>query len=1077
MKHEELYAPIHCRTHYSFLRGVLSPQEVVERACSMGATAAGVADINGFYGLVRFASAARERGLKPLYGTALYAGEEYLCTLLCLNGAGFARANVVLSRHIETRERGGEYDPISDLQEDGWPGLWIVTHRRDIAERLLQRGGENLFAGLPYGVPYSETRRWASEIGVGVLAYNDAVYLRNEDRRFFKVVRAIGLNTLFDTVGEAGELSGDKRFAGADEMRSFFSGVPEALETARRYAALSEGFQFPDRYIFPRFRGLSEEDAFERLRRLCLNGVRRRYGIEPFVSARPAGNSVPPFSSGNTVLTAGGLSNPEGCNVLTGVTGENSNADSDARTGASDADSGVGTGENSDARTGASDADSDALRRQVLHRLNYELKIIRYKGFASYFLVVHDIVKRIPRTCGRGSAAAGIVTFLLGITHVDPLRYNLFFERFLNMGRRDPPDIDVDFPWDERDKALKYVFETYPGSSAMVADHVTFARRSAIREPARVMGYEQEQLKRFSGLWRRGRLSELPEELRSVVPRLYGMPRYLGTHPGGVIITPGPITQYTHVQRSPLGWPVIAWEKDAAEDAGLVKIDLLGNRSLGVLRDSIDLINTRHHTRIEWESFSPLKNRAARELVSRGDTLGVFYVESPATRQLLQKMGRGDYEHLVIASSIIRPAANRYINEFVRRLRGGAYRRFPDPVGKVLEETYGIMVYQEDVSRVSIAAAGFKPAEADALRKVLSKKDRERRLPFFKERFFHGARQRGFGEAVVHELWDAVLSFEGYSFCKPHSASYALLSYRLAWVKRFFPLEFFASVINNGGGFYSRQVYVNAVRRMGFSLHGPDVNHSSDCYTIEPDGRGLRVGLGQLQELSRKAVRLISEDRLLNGQFTDVYDFCRRIQPDMASFRSLVRSGALDSIACGHTRPQMFWLYYHHSEEPGFFLPPKVPDFIGDYPAGMKLLDEYRSTALILSRHPLEIFRSRIERRRNGEIPLVDTRSLDSYVGAVVRIAGFMVTEKEIRTRFKQEMSFVSFEDAFGIFETVVFPEVYQRLALLLEEGVAFILEGKVEKEWGALQIQVRNLTPLSRGGRESLQAKVSYFH
>ncbi|MDY7027182.1 MAG: PHP domain-containing protein [Spirochaetota bacterium] len=998
MERRDSYAPIHCRTHYSLLRGILSPQEVVERACAIGAAAVGLADINGFYGLIRFAAAARERGLKPLYGTALYAGEEYICTLLCMNRSGFARANAVLSRHIEAQESfmngggagagrcGGDnagsggcggfsvgtgaeadkgvggttcagtgtgagrevYDPVADLEEGGWDGLWIVSHRRDVIERLRQRGGEGLFAGLPYGQPYGSIRRWAARLGVGLLAYNDAVFLREDDRHLYRVLRAIGRRTRLDSVGAAGELPDDKRFAGEAEMRRFFSGVPEAMESARRYAEISEGFRFPESYIFPRFMGLSEAGAFERLRRLCLDGVRRRYGIEPYLPARRE-------SLQSTGEAAGGL-------LLAGLSSVDSSPAGVSKVHFSKA--GVSEVGVSPADFSEAASDEDQLRRRILDRLDYELHIIRHKGFSAYFLVVHDIVKRIPRTCGRGSAAAGIVSYLLGITHVDPLRYNLFFERFLNMGRKDPPDIDVDFPWDERDQALKYVFETYSGSSAMVADHVTFARRSAIREPARVMGYEQDQLKRFSKLWRRGQLDDLPEELRSVVPRIYGMPRHIGTHPGGVVITPGPITDYTHVQRSPLGWPVIAWEKDTAEDAGLVKIDLLGNRSLGVLRDSIDLINSRHRTRIDWESFSPLGNGAARELVARGDTLGVFYVESPATRQLLQKMGRGDYEHLVIASSIIRPAANRYINEFVRRLRGGEYRRLPEPAGKVLEETYGIMVYQEDVSRISMAVAGFDAAGADALRKVLSKKDRERRLPFFREKFFQGARRRGFEEKTIRELWDAVLSFEGYSFCKPHSASYALLSYRLAWVKRFFPLEFFVSVINNGGGFYSRQVYVNAVRRMGFAIHGPDVNRSCARYTIEADDSGLRVGLGQLQDLSRELVRLIPQQRQTGGEYTDIRDFCRRVRPDMASFRSLVRSGALDSIACGYTRPQLFWLYYHHDGEEGFFTAPAVPDFIVDYSPGMKLLDEYRSTALILSRHPLEVFRSRIERFR-----------------------------------------------------------------------------------------------------------------
>jgi len=1054
MKDEDAYVPIHCRTHYSLLRGVLSPVQVVERAASLGAEAVGLADINGFYGLIKFAAAARDRGLKALYGTALYDDEEYLCTLLCLNGEGYTRANIILGRHIEEQERGAlregsGYDPIEDLTKEGWNGLWVLSSKRSILERLLRRSAEGLFAGLQYGLPYGRLRQWAVQRGIGVLAFNDAVFLEDRDRHLYRVLRAIGRNTLFDSVGEAGELGRERRFVGPEEMKRFFSGAPEALEASRRYAQISEGFLFPDSYIFPRFRGLSEEGAYERLRRLCLDGIRRRYGLEPFIPVLPGrehSNTVPadPVQS-------------QTCRSMTPEPGGGIMTKSPA--------------------AGMVPDGTDKLRGQILDRLDYELRIIRYKGFSSYFLVVHDIVKRIPRTCGRGSAAAGIVSYLLGITHVDPLRYNLFFERFLNMGRKDPPDIDVDFPWDERDKALKYVFDTYPGSSAMVADHVTFARKSAIREPARVMGYEQEQLKRLSKLWRRGHLDQLPEELRDVVPRIYGMPRHLGTHPGGVIITPGPISRYVHVQRSALGWPLIAWEKDAAEDAGLVKIDLLGNRSLGVLRDSINLINRRYHTRIEWESFSPVNNRAARELISRGDTLGVFYVESPATRQLLQKMGRGDYEHLVIASSIIRPAANRYINEFVRRLRGGEYSRLPEPAGGVLKETYGIMVYQEDVSRIAMAVAGFDPAEADALRKVLSKKDRELRLPSFRDRFFHGARRRGFGEGIIRELWDSILSFEGYSFCKPHSASYALLSYRLAWVKRFYPLEFFASVINNGGGFYTRQVYLNALRRMGYSLYGPDVNRSSGLYTIEPDGKGLRVGLVQLQALSRHAAESIPEERRTKGPYTDIFDFCRRIRPDMASFRTLVRSGALDSISGEYTRPQLFWLYYHHTGDTGLFLPPGLPDFIGDYSPGMKLLDEYRSTALIISRHPLEVFRSRIDRYMPGRLPFIDSRDLGEYVGRRVRIAGFLVTEKEVRTKLKQEMSFVSFEDAYGIFETVIFPEAYRRLALLLEEGIAFILEGRVEKEWGALQIQLSCVTGLNRRDQPALRKSIPHFH
>src|SRR6056297_1684486 len=1001
------YTSIHCRTHYSLLRGVLSPEQVVEAAVSQSAQAVGIADINSFYGLIRFTAAARRRGLKALYSTAIYDQENYLCSLLCLNPSGFARANVILSRHIDAQNRssssagGGRvtcvrYDPITDLIEEGWQGLWVVSPHIEVLERLQQRSTAGLYAGLLYGLPFSELRRWALVRGIKVLAYNDAVYLENGDLNFYRIVRAIGRNQLVESVPPNGGLTAVQRFVGQTEMYRFFSAVPEALQAAEDFSRQAEGYRLPESFIFPAFGGLSETQAFLRLRALCTEGIRRRYG----------------------------------------------------------------TGER-----------QQPLMQKVFKRLEYELGIIRHKGFSTYFLVVHDIVQRVPRTCGRGSSAASIVAFLLGITHVDPLRHNLFFERFLNMGRTDPPDIDVDFPWDEREETLKYVFEAYAGSAAMVADHITFAFRSAIREPARVLGYEKEQLDRLAGLWRRGSTADLPGELQQVVPRLYGMPRTLGTHPGGVVITPGQITNYTHVQTSPAGWPVMAWEKDAAEDAGLVKIDLLGNRSLGVLRDSINLVNTRHKTSIDWERFSPLNNRATRKMIAEGDTLGVFYVESPATRQLLKKMGRGDYEHLVIASSIIRPAANRYINEFVRRLRGGAYRRLPDPIGSTLDETYGIMVYQEDVSRIAIAVAGFDAARADGLRRVLSKKDRDKRIPLFREEFISGGLRRGFSKAVLYELWEAVLSFDGYSFCKAHSASYALLSYRLAWMKRFFPLEFYTAVINNGGGFYTRQVYLNEVRRLGFSILGPGINLSAREYTIEVrktknKGRaqGLRIGLRQVRGLSTELLDLILSDRRRRDRFLSISDFILRVKPDIASFRSLVQIGCLDSIAHGYTRPALFWLYYHFEGPAGLFEAPSAPECIGDYPDSRKLLDEYQSSGLIFSLHPLEVFRPRINYYYHTDaIPLVNSLAFSENIEKVVRIAGFLVAEKEVRTTKRQVMSFVSFEDQYGVFETVLFPTVYNQMLEQLEKGVAFVLEGKVEDEWGALQLNVFRLFPLTR--------------
>ncbi|MCP4694371.1 MAG: DNA polymerase III subunit alpha, partial [Desulfobacterales bacterium] len=303
--------------------------------------------------------------------------------------------------------------------------------------------------------------------------------------------------------------------------------------------------------------------------------------------------------------------------------------------------------------------------------------------------------------------------------------------------------------------------------------------------------------------------------------RILGAPRYLSVHPGGVVITPGPIDAYVPVERAPKGVPVMQWEKDGAEAAGLVKIDLLGNRSLGVIRDAV--LNVRGNgIAFDEKRWEPEDDFATQESLTRGWTMGCFYIESPAMRQLQQKAGRGDFEHLVIHSSIIRPAANEYIQEYLRRLHGGEWDPIHPLLSDVLNETFGIMVYQEDVSKTATSLAGFSPAEADGLRKILSKKDREHALRDYRERFTRGAQEKGVSDDKIAKVWDMIMSFSGYSFCKPHSASYARVSFQAAYLKTHYPAEFIAAVISNGGGFYSTFAYVSEARRMGMTILPPD---------------------------------------------------------------------------------------------------------------------------------------------------------------------------------------------------------------------------------------------------------------
>ena len=902
------------------------------------------------------------------------------------------------------KDGDGGVDPVADLAERGWDGLSILTPHPEVAAALAGRDRRGLFVQLTYGRPFAALSRFARERGIQTAAVHDTVFLDEADEKLYPLLRAIDLNTTLGQLHAGG--AGPGEIAPGSHCR--FAG-PDAMESF--FSAVPE--------------------ALENARAIA-DGA----SAEGIISPRFI---FPPFE---------GLTDAESFGLL----GRLCEQGSKRRYG--------------------------GMRPDIRARLDYELAIIREKDFSSYFLVVRDIVQQCPRTCGRGSAAASIVSYLLGITHVDPLRYNLFFERFLNRGRKDPPDIDVDFPWDERDRMLKYVFGKYPGRSAMVANHVTFGPRSAIRDSAKAMGIAEEEIARLVRSFRQGRIDEIPAALREAAARIRGMPRNLGTHCGGVVITPGPLTDYTAVQTSPLGYPVIAWEKDATEEAGLVKIDLLGNRSLAVLRDTIALVQANHGVRIDWESFDPLADTETRDLIASGRTIGVFYVESPATRQLLTKMRAGGYENLVIASSIIRPAANPYIRTFVKRLHGAPYQPLHPLIAGTLAETYGVMVYQEDVSRVAIDLAGFPIEDADRLRKILSKKDRQLKLPDFRERFFRGARARGVSEGTIGKVWDMILSFDGYSFCKPHSASYAQVSYRVAYMKRFHPLEFIASVINNGGGFYGRQTYVDECRRRGFPILPPDVNRSAWEYTVEegspalsgeqkrPSG-GLRVGLGQLKDIRREFVDCLVAERARGGAFTGFRDFLLRTAAPFADLRVLIRSGALDSIAEGCTRPQLFFRHLNIDREAGFGFLPLPPPLIGDYPQRVKLADEVKTMGIVVSRNPLALFRGRIERivRERGLAPFIRSPDIPRYKGQKVWIAGILVTGKEVATKKSEPMIFVSFEDEDAVFETVLFPDSFRRHYPLLDDGWAFLVFGRIEEDLGALAISVESLEPVSRRG------------
>ncbi len=994
------FTHLHIHSAFSPGWGIHSPEALCAAAKAMGNTHLALTDRNGLYGIPHFLSCAREAGVRPIIGAEALSGANR-AVLLARDEDGYANLCRLLS---ELHCRGGFQ--LTEALRTYRRGLIILSDDAAVLTPLARDERNDLFVELSPGHNLHAALALARRLRLPPAATSRAVLLKTEDHLQHRVLRAIHLNSTLSRL-EAQQICGEEDLLrSAPQMASFFPHCPEALENTQRIAALCTCDWDFSRIIFPAFRGLNRDEAFAELDRRARLGARRRFG---------------------------------------------------------------------------------AIDARIEARLSKELALIRSKGFADYFLVVEELAARSPRTCGRGSAAASLVAYCLGITHVDPLRHNLFFERFLNEGRLDPPDIDIDFPWDERDAVLDFAFARYGAQrAAMVANQVGFKGRASLREVAKVLGIPAAEIKqvteRISGYWKADQTASAIEshplfagaplegdwpQIIAIARKLTGQLRHLSLHCGGLVIVPDEIRRYVPVEVSAKGLPMIQWEKDQAEAAGLVKIDILGNRSLAVIRDALAAVALNRGREIDYAAWRPLDDARACALLRAGRTMGCFYIESPATRQLLCRMwGEQEpdsqarscdlFEHLVMASSIIRPAANRFIREFVARMRGAPWRSLHPLLDEVLAETYGLAVYQEQITQMAMALAGFTPFEGDQLRKVISKKHKEKKLADYRRMFFAGGAGKGVPEQILEQCWSQILSFAGYSFCKPHSASYALVSCKSAWLKANYPAEFMAAVISNQGGYYTPFAYLSECRRMGLKVLPPEINASAACYTGA--GNGVRVGLMQIRELSRQGlVRLLRERE--RAPFASFGDFLRRVDPEAADARQLVKAGCFDTLEGKKCRPRLLWELLAHTrrfatgESGQLFaaeredaLLPKPPP----YDEATVLRQELATLGFLVSCHPLALWRRRI-----AALGAVPAERLGAWTGRYITLVGWWVTGKTVPTRLGEPMEFVSFEDTSAIFEATFFPRAYARFCRMLSRRRPYVLKGKVESEFGVPTLTV----------------------
>lgn len=692
---------------------------------------------------------------------------------------------------------------------------------------------------------------------------------------------------------------------------------------------------------------------------------------------------------------------------------------------------------------------------QAKARVEKELKVIDALNFSGYFLITWDIIRysnsRGFLHIGRGSGANSIVSYCLGITDICPIELDLYFERFLNVNRKSPPDFDIDWSWKERDTILEYIFNRYGADHvAFCGTNVEFKYRSIFREVGKVFGLPKEELdllaKNPMALHDKNSVVKFVQEYGMMLEKY---PNQRSMHSCGILISEEPITNYSVLEMPPKGFPIVLFDMHVAEDIGFEKFDILSQRGIGHIDDSIKLIQKNRGIKVDIRDTSLSKNEAkANSFLERGNTIGCFYIESPAMRGLLRRLKCNNYKTLVAASSIIRPgvAQSGMMKEYIfRHNNPDKFEYFQDVFKEQLGETYGIMVYQEDVIKIALHFGGLPAADGDILRRAMSGKSRSlAALQKVKDDFFTSCALQGHPPKLSEEIYRQIESFAGYSFCKAHSGSYAVESYQSLYLKAYYPVEFMVAVINNQGGFYRTEVYVHEARMSGATIHNPCVNKSE--YETTVYGTDVYLGMMHLEGLETRIAHFLIAERAENGDFQSLEDFINRIPVGIEGIQILIFIGAFRFT--GKTKNQLLVIArlilvnFKPESRNGMLLQEPVKEYalpVLERAAFEDAFDEIELLSFTVSCSPFDL----LQTSYRGTVMAKD---LMSHHKRSVKMLAYLISRKHVPTK-RGTMYFGTWIDIEGdYFDTAHFSDSLEKYPF--QGGGCYLLLGNVEVDF-----------------------------